>query len=294
MENNHQKINTICIVCGSISFDFFANKNNFNLYKCKDCSLIFVWPMPENLSSLYLQDYFSGAKHGFGYVNYEEDKVPMVSTFNHFLDIIEKFSNKKGKLLDVGAASGFFLELAQKKGWDVSGVEISEFAASKARERGLNVATGTIEDLKVDHGEHFSVITMWDVIEHISNPILAISKASELLEDRGIIAINTPDSGSLFAQVLGKKWHLVVPPEHLFLFDKKNMENLLEKQGFGVLLTANIGKKFTLRYIFQVGAKWLNLKLIKNVANFLNHNFLGGLSIPLNLRDNFFIIVRKK
>ena len=156
------------------------------------------------------------------------------------------------------------------------------------------MASGTIKDVKAYNGECFSVITMWDVIEHISNPIMAISKASELLEDGGIIAINTPDSGSLFAKVLGKKWHLIVPPEHLFLFDKKNMEDLLKKQGFEVLLTANIGKKFTLRYIFQVGANWLNLKLIKYMADFLNHNFLGGLPVSLNLRDNFFIIARKK
>ena len=294
MENNIKKINTACIVCSGRLFDFFANKNNFNLYKCKNCYLIFVFPLPINIHSTYSEDYFRGAKKGFGYVDYDKDKAPMIKAFNRFLNIIEKFSIKKGKLLDVGAASGFFLELAKKREWDVSGVEISEFAASKAREKGLNVTTGTIEDLKENNGERFSVITMWDVIEHMSNPESAVSKAKEFLEGGGIIAINTPDSGSLVAKTLGRKWHLIVPPEHLFLFSKKNMKALLKKQGFEVLLIANIGKKFTLRYIFQVGANWLNLKLIKYVASFLNNNFLGGLSIPLNLRDNFFIIARKK
>jgi len=294
MENNFQKIDTICIVCGGGSFDFFASKNNFNLYKCKNCHLIFVYPLPADVHSTYSEDYFMGAKKGFGYVDYDKDKMPMIGTFDRFLDIIEKFSIKKGKLLDVGAASGFFLDLAQKKEWNVSGVEISEFAASKAWERGLNVAIGAIEDLKANHSEHFRVITMLDVIEHMSNPISAISKARELLEDGGIIAINTPDSGSLVAKILGRKWHLIVPPEHLFLFNKKNMKDLLKKQGFEVLLTANFGKKFTLRYIFQVGSNWLNLKLLKFMSDFLNHNFFGELSVPLNLRDNFFIIARKK
>ncbi len=293
MENNNEKINTICIACGGRLFDFFVNKNNFNLYKCKNCNLIFVYPLPTDINSTYSEDYFSGAKKGFGYVDYDKDKAPMVSAFNHFLNIIEKFSAKKGKLLDIGAASGFFLKLAQKKEWNVSGVEISEFAASKAREQGLNVTTGTIEDLKISQSERFSVITMWDVIEHMSNPATAISKANEFLESGGIIAINTPDSGSLVAKVLGKRWHLIVPPEHLFLFDRKNMEDLLKKQGFEVLLTANIGKKFTLQYIFQVVANWLNFKLVKLIASFLNHNFLGGLSIPINLRDNLFIIAKK-
>lgn len=295
MENTFKKIDTTCIACGNTRFDFFANKNNFNLYKCKNCRLIFVYPLPPDIHSTYSEDYFRGAKKGFGYVDYDKDKAPMVNAFNHFLNIIEKISPKKGKLLDVGTASGFFLELAQKKGWNVSGIEISEFAASRARERGLNVSTGTIEDLKVDHGGHFSVITMWDVIEHVSNPIIAISKARELLEDSGIIAINTPDSGSLAAKILGKKWHLIIPPEHLFIFDKKNMEDLLKKHGFEVLLTANIGKKFTLQYIFQTLFRWQKFFIWRQLAEFFASTRWGGSTgIPINLRDNFFIIARKK
>jgi len=217
----------------------------------------------------------------------------MVGAFNHFLNIIEKFSVKKGKLLDVGAASGFFLELAKKREWDVSGVEISEFAASRARERGLNVKTGIIEDFNADDSKHFSVITMWDVIEHVHNPVSAISKAGELLEDGGIIAINTPDSGSLVAKILGKRWYKFIPPEHVIYFNQNNLCLLLSKIGFKVVYAGKIRKKFTLQYLFNMLARWQNIFIWQWVADLLAGTRLGSISLPVDLRDDFFVIAKK-
>lgn len=62
MKNDFQKINLGCSLCNSKDIEFFTSKNSYNLYKCKSCGLIFVWPMPENYSKIYSSDYFKGTK----------------------------------------------------------------------------------------------------------------------------------------------------------------------------------------------------------------------------------------
>ena len=293
MENNIHKIDTACIACDGRTFYFFANKNNFDLYRCKNCRLIFVWPIPQNLTDLYSQDYFSGAKLGFGYVNYEEDKSAMSKTFDIYLKDIEQFTSSKGRILDIGAATGFFVQLALARNWKASGIEISDYAASIARQKGLDIMTGTLESAGFKPAS-FDVVTLWDVIEHLPQPNSHLKLVHNILEKGGLIAINTPDSRSFIAKILGKRWHLLVPPEHLFYFSYGSLSMLLKNNGFEILHISKIGKKFTLQYIFQTLARWQNLFIWLQLAKMLARSRLREVGIPINLRDNFFIIARKK
>ena len=142
MENQIQKIN--CSICNS-GVKKWGHKNGYDLWQCLECKLVFVNPLSDP-SSVYTKDYFSGAKNGFGYVDYDEDKKPMISTFEKYISLFKKFGKEKGHVFDVGAATGFFLDLCRSKGYEVSGVEISDFAASLAREKGINVSTGILKD----------------------------------------------------------------------------------------------------------------------------------------------------
>ena len=290
MENNTEKINTICIACGGDS-PFWFEKNSFDLYKCGKCGLIFTEPIPD-VSKIYSEDYFSGAKDGFGYVDYDKDKQAMAGTFDFYMNKIEEFSAGKGNLLDLGTATGYFLEIAKRRSWNAMGVEISAFAAEKARAKELNVVTGKLENISVPD-EYFNVITFWDVIEHFSDPKSQLLLARKMLKKDGIIAINTPDSGSLTAKILGKHWHLLVPPEHLTIFNQKNLSLLLKSCGFDFLWMGKVGKKFTLQYALQILANKLKLKMLWRGAEFFKDNFLGKINIPINLRDNFLVIAKK-
>ena len=288
-----KKIDKNCSLCNKKTANFFTQKNSYNLYKCRNCGLIFIFPVPENHLEIYSPDYFSGAQKGFGYVDYEIDKKAMSSTLNSYLDKIEKFIPNNGKLLDVGTATGFFMELAKQRGWEVQGVEISEYAVQKAREKGLNITTGTLENSDFKEGS-FNLITFWDVVEHLSNPKLTLSLAYRILKKDGVIAINTPDSGSFIARLLSRGWHLIVPPEHLFLFNQKNLSNLLKEIGFEILFVGKIGKRFTLQYVAQILANKQKSLVFNWMAKSFGNNFLGRLIIPLSPRDNFFLLARKK
>ncbi len=287
-------VNLTCIACDNSKHIFFSRKNSFTLYKCVECSKIVINPIPKSFDNVYNQEYFSGAKNGFGYVNYDKDKEAMKNVFHKYLDKIEQYiiNNKNKKILDIGAATGFFMKIAISKGFKIKGIEYSKDAAESGKKNGLNISVGTIEDYD-SKKEKFDVVTMFDVIEHIPNPKFSIKAVSNLLVKNGLLLINTPDSGSFFAKLMGSKWHLIVPPEHIHYFNKKSLITLLESNGFEIVEYTKIGKKFTLEYVSSMLARWTNVAVFDSTTNMLKKSFIGQLSIPINLRDNMFVMARK-
>ena len=136
------------------------------------------------------------------------------------------------------------MDLAKKRSWQTAGTEISAYAAEMAKSRGHQVFCIDLPEL--DIADRFDVVTILDVLEHVSNPRQYLGKANELLVDGGLLAINTIDRGSLIARVLGLKWHLVVPPEHLNYYTRKNLALMLENNGFKTVSIAKPGKRFSL------------------------------------------------
>lgn len=233
-----------------------------------------------------------GATQGYGYVNYEEDKKATSRTLNIFLDKIEKFLPTKGRLLDIGAATGHFLQLAKNRGWQAEGVELSGYAVQKAREAGLEVTEGTIKDLILPIGE-IDVITYLDVFEHILDPVSELDSVRKPLRKGGLLIINTPNSSSWFARLMGKSWHTFTPPEHLFIYNPKNLAILLKTFGFEIVEVCKIGKRFTLQYVFQFLANRYRLIIWQWLAKICKDSFVSKISLPINLRDNMFVIAKK-
>lgn len=294
MENDSKKI-IKCVVCGDVKNSFFAKKNNFDLYQCGACGHIFIYPMfAHNALSLYSDDYFSGAENGSGYVDYDKDKEPMREVFVAYVKKIELLFPKKGSLLDVGAATGFFVDIAQKMGWNTKGIEISKYATEIAHKKGLDVECGVLQDGMFKEMS-FEVITLWDVLEHLEDPNKEIKICTKLLKPNGIVVINTPDSGSWYARIMGKRWHLLVPPEHLHYFSQKSIKIFLENHGFFVEEVTKIGKTFTLEYVVHTVAEWQKSPLLRKAVVFLKkHPRFGSLSVSINLHDNMFVVARKK
>ncbi len=286
-----------CLICDKKTIHKkYSNKNGHDIYKCKECGILKIHPLPKDNKDIYNKDYFSGASHGFGYVDYDKDKEAMKNVFVGYMNRIEGILNKKNNksLLDIGAATGYFMKIAKDFDYEVYGIEVSFDASRKGIEKGLNIFNGTIEDFD-NKNKKFDIITMLDVIEHVDDPRILINKSKKMLTKNGLVVINTPDSGSLYARILGKKWHLIVPPEHIHYFNRDTISKLLDKEGLEVIVSTTIGKKFTLEYVFLTLGKWLKFRFFFNIASFMNKNpKLGHLSIPINLRDNMFIIAKLK
>lgn len=285
----------ICPVCSNQDADFYIEKDGFKFWRSKNCGTIFISPLPEQFSTnVYGEDYFSGAKKGFGYVDYDRDKSAMASLFKKFLALMAHHTTSSyGQLLDIGAATGYFVELANKAGWSAQGIDISSYATKEARKKGLKVETATLDSFNAPNGI-FTAITMWDVLEHLPDPVKAIKKTHDLLQPKGLLAINTPDSGSLWARIWRGKWQALVPPEHMIIFNKKALKMLLDKSGFEILELENPTKKFTPAYIMQILARSMKVPMSTWLVGILNRRPFNVIAVPLPIRDNIFVLACKK
>lgn len=285
----------ICPICRSKEVKFFCEKKDFKLYRCFGCDLIFVWPAPGNLAQIYSAAYFKQSADDqradkFGYVDYEQDKEVSRATLAKYLDKICQLA-KGRKIFDVGTATGYFLDMAKDYGWSTSGSEISAYAAAVAKNKGHDIFLGDLAELKTE--EKYDVVTLWDVLEHLAEPVKYLKLLNERLNQGGLLAINTIDSASWWAKLWGKNWQAFLPPEHLFYYSFKNLKILLEEAGFKILEQSKIGKHFSLAYICGVLANRYGLPFLNKFSNRLNKlGFKAGL--PINLRDNIFILAIKK
>lgn len=288
-----KKISTDCIICKKSTGVWWFSKNGHDLYRCSECALIFVSPIPTSTAAVYSENYFCGANEGFGYVNYDEDKQADLSAFTKYLHVIEANKPNRGTLLDIGAATGSFVAEAKKSGWIASGLEISEYAAAAGRKKGLAIKTGTVDSTDFSP-ESFDVITLWDVFEHFPNPRTALTKINTWLKPGGLLVMNLPDAGSWYAHTMGKHWQLIIPPEHLHLFNTHNLTKLLNEYTFTVVATDKIGKKFKPAYILQILYTIQHQRIWKFLSEKIRKTPLNKLSIPINLRDNMFIVSKKQ
>ena len=145
-----------------------------------------------------------------------------------------------GELLDVGCSSGAWLEVAQGAGWAGSGVELGERFASRARDKGLEVHTGTFEGAarSVLSGRSFDLITFWDVLEHLDDPLGALELARGLLAPGGTVALTAPNVDGLYPRLTYRLlarpsgvWEYPEMPAHLYDFSPRTAALLMRRAG---------------------------------------------------------------
>jgi 2-polyprenyl-3-methyl-5-hydroxy-6-metoxy-1,4-benzoquinol methylase len=283
-----------CHICGGQHIVFFSEKNGFRMYQCMNCDLMFVSPMPtsQDLAAMYTEEYFKNIdkKDSHGYTDYDRDKEPMRRAFVRALQKIE--SRTQGRtIFDVGAATGYFLDVAKTRGWKTKGSEISQYGAEVASRRGHEMMYGdlpTMPNLPV-----VDAVTMWDVLEHLPDPRSFCKTINKMLPVGGIFVINTPDKMSRWARLLGKRWQLIVPPEHVHYYAPKNIKILLEQCGFEVVEISRMGKTFSLPYVFKMLWSWQRLWIWNWLAKLSDNPVLRRVKLPINLRDNMFVLARK-
>ena len=280
-----------CPVCRGPARPLYK-KGRFDVARCTQCRTLFIENPPPDTSAIYDETYFFGGGGSGGYGSYDTEKEMMRGTFERCLDLISRYQ-ARGNLFDVGAATGYFLTLAKRRGFGVSGVDVSSTAAQEARRKGIDVRVGTLETIDYPSAS-FEVVTLFDVLEHVPHPDSFIRHAADLLAPGGILMGSTPDSGSAYARIMGRRWHLLFPPEHLVLLNDYSLRLLLSKHGLETVWTGRITKRFSLPYIFQTTARWLGVPLLNRIGNMLRGTRLGALAIPLDLHDNIFFVARKK
>ena len=252
--------NVNCNYCTSSDYEILFGFGEMNIVRCRKCGLRYTNPRvaQDEVAEIYGETYYRGRESLFkekgkyyGYYDYHLSYPDIVRTFEKRLEIIER-CGKKGKLLDIGCALGFFVETSLRRGWDARGIEVSRYAADYARTKlGLNVETKNLGEAGFASGE-FDAVTFWDVLEHTPDPVGILAESNRLLKKGGLIAFSVPDAGRLAVSLLGKHWaEYKRIKEHNYFFDRGMIAKMLTKTGFDILRMESIGRFFTVPSILN-------------------------------------------
>ena len=258
----------------------FGHRRHPPIWRCRRCRLLFQWPRPAEAALL----------SAYGEV---EDPVYLAEQENRALTFrraVRLLGPARGRrLLDVGAYTGIFVDVAGRAGFEAEGLELSRWAAAQGRAMGLRMRNETIEE-RARSGARYDAITMWDVVEHLADPRRDLGHAFALLRPGGRLVLSTVDAGSALARLLGARWPWLMDM-HLFYFDRRNLTSMLEEAGFRVLERRD--------YVHTVSAGYLLRKL---AASFPGLRWLAGalgallparLPVPVSLGDNMAVVAER-
>jgi SAM-dependent methyltransferase len=174
------------------------------------------------------------------------------------------------RLLDVGCGRGEYLSRMKDLGWDVQGVEPDPVAAELARDIGISVSPGTLQEAAFPD-DSFDAVTMSHVIEHLADPEALLAECNRILKPGGRLVVLTPNTDSLARKLFGRWWFAWETPRHLILFSQDVLERCVTTAGFQPRLA-----RTTARSARQI---WALSRLVKR-----DHSIKDPVTIPPGLR----------
>ncbi|HET9162854.1 MAG TPA: class I SAM-dependent methyltransferase [Solirubrobacterales bacterium] len=272
-------------------------KDGYAIYQCSSCGLIYRGdvPTPNELLSIYAPSYFRSQEGGDadGYADYLSDESEHRLTARRRVERLSRVVSR-GRLLDVGAAAGFFIDEARLRGWDVQGIDVSPDMSAWGREHlGLDIATGLFQQSNYP-ADSFDALTMWDYIEHSIDPTRDFAMAARVLRRDGALVLSTGDAASLVARLSGKRWHLLTPRHHNFFFTVDTLTRFLRESGFEVLTVGHPSAHYSLRYlVHKLGTMAPRSAGLRRLSAVVSGRSLGERSVRLNLFDIATIVARR-
>ena len=277
---------TSCPVCGGRDFRPLMQVGPHPVVQCHACGLGLTNPQPSDaeLGEIYGPDYVLADES-------DTAAAAMVlrskrATADHYLDLLAAAGvPARGALLEIGCGAGNFLVRAADRGFDVTGLEYSPYAAERAK-KNLNgrgrVRVGEIA-LFADQHDAYDVCVLCDVIEHVRHPDEFVRQILRLLRPGGALLVVTPSLDSWSARVLGSRW-MEYKAEHLYYFTRATITRQLEGAGYTDITLRSGVKKLSLDY---VGAHFDKYP----VAGITQTLRLSRAVTPRGLREHLFSIV---
>lgn len=284
-----------CLLCRSENLRKVINHTaGHSLWRCRKCGLLQTVPMPssEEISAYYQRYDVLGEKEPY----YREAWGPNALSSSEGLEIIErfkwsqKFCGRFGRVLDVGSGPGIFLRLVKSAGGEPHGIELNARAAERsAKELGVPVVSGTL----ADSAGKFDQITLWDLLEHVSDPVALIRQCAERLEVGGWLFVETPNESALLDRfvLLLSGLGITGPAKtfyglhHLVLFRNGTVSRLLRENGFEVVKIA--GAETPPARVFR--GKGFSDKIVR-----LGLNVIFAVARIMNRRNKMLIAAKKK
>jgi 2-polyprenyl-3-methyl-5-hydroxy-6-metoxy-1,4-benzoquinol methylase len=245
--------------------------------------------MPSN--KIIASNYALGEDHDF--ISQSRFRVKTFRKNLRWAKSVIHFKDNSDSILDLGCADGAFLEACRLENLKAIGFEINPFLVKWGNNNyNVDLTVGTLENLK-NYKKELKVITLWDVLEHLPDPIYAIKIVAEKIPNNGFLLLSLPNTNSLSKKLLQWNWpmHLDV---HLTYFNDDSICNLLEKFDFKLVAKKVNRQTLSLGYILMRMTRQLTNSKFQGTKfeKFLLNNYLFNLSISYSIGQTLFIFIK--
>jgi SAM-dependent methyltransferase len=250
---------------------------NFTVIDCTNCGFIHIIPLPskKEISKLYKKKYYTDVKPQY-IKKYEQEIDYWNMLFDEKIHYLEtKIKRKAKSILDIGSGSGFFLKRAKERGWTAHGIEPNQIASDYSRKIGIPVINDFFQNIDIKNMQQYDAINLFDVLEHVDNPIELLKRCYLLLKSKGIIVIESPNDYNPLQEIVKKsldkeeywltidtksrnyKWSSKT--DHLNYFNFSSLKKLLKKMNFNVIYQQS---SFPLELFLLMGDDYLDSEII--------------------------------
>ncbi|MBN1656533.1 MAG: methyltransferase domain-containing protein [Deltaproteobacteria bacterium] len=255
------------------------------ILRCLQCGMIFMRPKfnPKELVQEYVQ---------VEDPTYLKNVRVRERMFEYNLSKVAHYTRPGQRLLDVGSYCGAFLKVARDQGLEVVGVEPSSWAVEVSRSLvDAPVFRGTLGDLPEEIGT-FDVITLWDVLEHMADPIQELKKINSLLKPQGTFLFSTLMIDNWFPKLTGKHWPWLMEM-HLYYFTEETISDVLDRSRFTIMESFAYCHMVNLSYLFDK-LETLGLPKADLLGKLVAGNLLGEKVVPFKLGDIKLFVCKKR
>jgi 2-polyprenyl-3-methyl-5-hydroxy-6-metoxy-1,4-benzoquinol methylase len=258
---------------------------HFRIVQCRQCGLVYT--NPRRRPADILQDYERVVDD-----RYMAERAARIATFRrHIRPLEERVGKRNGeRLLDVGAHVGVFVEVAAGRGWDAWGLEPSHWAVQQGQKQGLQMIQGTLREAELE-SDSFDVVTMWDVVEHLCDPLADLYEVARILKPGGVFCVHTINVDSPFARLMGRHWPWLVEM-HNYFFSPTTLQETIERAGMRVESWRVQKRYLHLGYLLSRLSGW-SPPLGRLAEGAVRRLGLEHLLIPVNFGDLFTMYASK-
>lgn len=238
-----------CCLCNSnkgknIPFRYIFKGRYLNGVKCSNCNLISIFPHPTDseINEMYSEEYYTGDDTQTHHGSVDYFSATKNIDYSTQINLIKSFK-PSGHILEVGCATGSLLNSLRKTGYQVTGIEISEFSSDWGRKNfNIDILTSPFDETVFEKGfkeNTFDIILMGDVLEHFKNPMEAVKVAYKLLRKDGVLIAHVPSTLNLISSRLafiyyrltGKQMTMKIAPFHLTEFSPDTLRRIYKENG---------------------------------------------------------------
>ena len=209
-------------------WEYFTSSKEYDYYQCTSCLSLFLPSYHSlDLATIYPDHYYS----------FKKSSGNIIFQFKKWLDkvylkkLLNKIPGSELSILDIGGGNGEMLDIIRKidkRVRDTTVVDINEICQLPCEMAGHQFICSRMEDFNT--GKRFDLILMFNLIEHVAQPVEQIRKISEMLTPAGICVIKTPNADSLDAKLFRKTyWGGLHTPRHWTIFTEKGLEKMMKQ-----------------------------------------------------------------